>query len=207
MEDERKKYEKRFTILKKMKIAGCCIAIILSFVAGMLVNQWFQELKEYRKVTTDYISGKLEDVGELTTQKLTYTGQVSLTKGKIPFITKNGFSMKYTAVMRAGMEFSEFDMKVKDKKVVVEIPHASVLGVKVESDTIEFYDETFSIFNRYGKEGTAEAIALAEEDVLEKADYSELLKNADEYAEELIHEILDDSVGRREVVVSFKATD
>ena len=89
----------------------------------------------------------------------------------------------------------------------LEIPHASVLGVKVKPDTIEFYDETFSIFNRYGKEGTAEAIALAEEDVLEKADYSEMLINADEYAEELIHEILDDSVGRREVVVSFKAAD
>ena len=45
-EDERKKQEKRFTILKKTKMAGCCIAIILSFVAGRLVCESVAERTE-----------------------------------------------------------------------------------------------------------------------------------------------------------------
>ena len=204
MDNERKEIERRIKIPTKAKLIGLIIFTLTVFAIGMFTNQWLHDLKEKREISTDYISGKLEDVGELTTQKLTYTGYITLSKGKIPFINKNGFSMKYTATMRAGMEFAEFDIKVSENNVVVKIPHAEVLDVKVESETIEFYDEKFSLFNKYGKEGIAEAITLAEKDVLENAEYSELLERADEYAEELIHQILDGAVGDREVVVSFK---
>lgn len=180
------------------------IILVVAFVLGMRTNQWLNDLTEKEEITTDYVSGKLEDVGELTTQKLSYTGMVTLTKGEIPLITKNGFTMKYTAIMRAGMKTSEFGIDIKEKSVVVSIPHAEILDVKVDSESINFYDETFSLLNRYGKEGTAEAITKAEEDVLEKADSSELLKKADEHAEELIQKILDGAVGDREIVVSFK---
>ena len=204
MDNEKEEFKNRFKITVKFKMIATAIVALVIFVAGMFTNQWLYDLKEKQEISTDYISGKLEDVGELTTQKLTYTGYITLSKGKIPFINKNGFSMKYTATMRAGMEFAEFDIRVSENSVVVKIPHADVLDVKVDSETIEFYDEKFSLFNKYGKEGTAEAITLAEKDVLENAEYSELLQRADENAEELIHQILDGAVGDRDVVVSFK---
>lgn len=205
MEHEEKQWE-GFKILGavKMKVIGSIVILLAVFMAGFFTHKKFQEWIENRSVDTSYISGKLEDVGELATQKLTYTGYITLSKGRIPFINKNGFSMKYTATMKAGMEFEEFDIKVNENSVVVKIPHAKVLGVKVESETIEFYDEKFSLFNQYGKEGTAEAITVAEEDALKNAEYSELLEKADEHAEELICQFLEGGVGDREIVVSFK---
>lgn len=198
--EERKK--SKFSI--KVKLISLLVVLVAAFLGGMYVNEKWHEWKDDQKVSTTYVSGKLDDVGELTTQKLTYTGIITLSKGKIPFINKSGFSMKYNATMWAGMKVEDFDIKVKKKQVVVTIPHASLQDVKVDSESIEFYDEKFSLFNRYGKEGTAEAIAEAENDVRNNVSYEELLIRADENAEELIHEILDDAVGRREVEVKFK---
>lgn len=195
---------RKFRIPTKVKLIGICTVLVVTFLSGMLVNEKWHNWKEDQKISTGYVSGKLEDVGELTTQKLTYTGVVTLSKGDIPFINKSGFTMKYNATANAGMEIEEFDIKVKKDKVVVTIPHATFQDVVVDPDSIEFYDEKFSLFNRYGKEGTAEAVSEAKKDVAKNADCDELLIRADENAEELIHRILDDSVGRREVEVRFR---
>ena len=203
-EKEYQKYRTKRGISFKTKAIIACVMAIIFMLIGAGIYHKVQSLIDDKKVTTDYISGKLEDVGELTTQKLTYTGYASIEEGKIPFITKKGFSMKYNAVIRAGMEVEKFDIKVKEKNVIVKIPHAEVLDVKVDSDSIEFYDEKFSLFNRTKKEDVTKAIGIAEDDVLKKADYSQLIENADEYAEELIIKILKGSVGDRERVVSFE---
>lgn len=198
--EERQK--SKFSI--KVKLMSLLIVLVIAFLGGMYTNEKWHNWKEDQKISTTYVSGKLDDVGELTTQKLTYTGIITLSKGKIPFINKSGFSMKYDATMWAGMNVEDFDIKVKKDAVIVTIPHATLQDVKVDSESIEFYDEKFSLFNRYGKEGTAEAVTEAEKDVRNNANYEELLIRADENAEELIHTILDDSVGRREVEVKFK---
>lgn len=113
--------------------------------------------------------------------------------------------MKYNATMRAGIDFSDMKIKVKKDVVIVKIPHAIVQSNKLDPTTIEFKDEKKAILNWNNQDDVAEVIALAEADIEENehVDYEQLLINADEQTVELIHKLLDDSVGGREVEVEF----
>lgn len=179
-------------------------AVIILLIVGGSINQGFNRLFSKEKITTAYISGKLEDMGTLTTQKLTYSGMYKVTEGEIPLITKKGFSMFYTSHIKAGFDFSDVDIKISNKTVKIKLPKATVQSVKIDPDSIQFYDEKFALFNWSNKEDVTEAVTAAEKDVQTKADYSELLEQANEHAELLLHKLFDDSVGKRTVEISFK---
>lgn len=212
MEERKRKEEKRerregrsFTV-SKVKLVAAVVILVLVFVGGMGVSHKLDSLRNKTEVTTDYISGKLEDLGELTTQKVTYSARLTIEKGEIPFITKKGFTMVYNATMTAGINMEDMKIKTTNKKVVISVPHATVISNKVDSDAIQFYDEKKALFNWSTKEDVSEAISIAEKDVQENptVNTEELLKKADEHLEELIHALLDDSVDGREVVVEFE---
>ena len=127
--------------------------------------------------------------------------------GSIPFINKKSFLMHYSATLKAGIQMDEVKEKITDKEVIVTIPHAKVLGKpQVDPDSIKFMDEKRAIFNWQTKEDAKKAISLAEKDIEnnDDIDTSSLLEKADDHAKELIHKILDGSVGGRKVVVRFK---
>ena len=115
--------------------------------------------------------------------------------------------MHYSATLKAGIQMDEVKEKITDKEVIVTIPHAKVLGKpQVDPDSIKFMDEKRAIFNWQTKEDAKKAISLAEKDIEnnDDIDTSSLLEKADDHAKELIHKILDGSVGGRKVAVQFK---
>lgn len=190
----------------KIKLIAVAIVSVLLIGLGMYLNQEFHDIFNKKEVTTQYITGKLEDIGELTTQQITYTSEQSISEGTIPFITKKGFTMRYNATMKAGIAFDEMTIKIKDDVVKVTIPHAKVISNQVDPDSITFMDEKKAVFNWKTEEDVVDAIAMAEADIKENptVDYEELLANADQHAMELIHTLLDDSVGGRKVEVIVK---
>ena len=192
-------------ISRKMKIR--CIIVIISLVLGGIGGWKLNDFINKEEISTDYLTAKLEDASELTTQKITYTSRVPIEKGSIPFINKRGFVMKYNATLRAGVDMKEVNVKQRGNKIIVKIPHAEVLDEpNVDSDSLKFYDEKKALFNWSTKDDVSEAISMAEKDVKENptVDTEELLNKADEHLEELIHALLDDSVDGREVVVEFE---
>lgn len=190
----------------KVKMIVSVAAVVVLIGTGMLIQYKCSELFNRKEVTTRYITGKLDDIGELTTQQITYSAEQSVEEGTIPFITKKGFTMKYNATMKAGIEFEKMAIANKKEKVIVTIPHAKVLSNQVDAKSIEFVDEKNALFNWKTEEDVADALALAEADVEDNptVDYEELLERADKHAEELIHKLLDDSVGDKVVEVEFK---
>lgn len=190
----------------KTKLIAGIVAAVLLIGTGMYIGHEVNEAFDKKEVTTQYITGKLEDIGELTTQQVTYTSEQSVIEGTIPFITKKGFTMRYNATMKAGIEFDEMSIKIKDDVVKVQIPHAKVFTNQVDPESITFIDEKKAVFNWKTEEDVVDAIAVAEADIKNNptVDYADLLENADRHAEELIHRLLDDSVGDRKVEVSFK---
>lgn len=189
------------------KILAWVIIVLISLIVGG-IGGWFLHAHFTKdEVTASYISGKLADADELTTQTITYTSGVPIEKGKIPFITKRGFTMYYTATLRAGVHLSEIDPKVYDKKVVVTLHHSKLLGTpNIDANSIQFKDETKALLNWDKHEDVKDALKIAKKDVKENpaVDYSLLLNRADEHAEELVHALLDDCVGEREVDVRFR---
>lgn len=193
-------------IKTKIKIGVLLAGVVFLLGLGMYINHEWHDLFNKKEVTTQYITGKLEDVDELTTQQVTYTSDQTVTEGTIPFITQKGFTMTYNATMKAGIEFEEMSVKIRDDSVIVKLPHAKVLSNQVDPDSIRFTNEKNAMFNWKNEEDVAEALEAAEADVKNNptVDYDDLINRADKHAEELIHRLLDDSVGDREVEVKFQ---
>ena len=146
--------------MKKFWTGFLCGALILAgvlFAGRTAINNWLNP-----KPTVDiaFVSSKMEDAAELTTQKLYYSGLVTVKEGSIPFITQKGFSMTYTAVVTAGIkDLSQAKITVDDaaKAVNVVLPASEILDVNVDESTIAFYDEKRALFNWTDKTGSARA--------------------------------------------------
>lgn len=180
------------------------VGVIFLLAVGSAAGQLVEGLFEKQTVTTAYISGKLEDMGELTTQKLTYSGIFEVKEGAIPFITEKGFMMSYNAEVEARIDFEQVDIKITKDKVSIKIPHATVQRPEIVEDSIKFLSEKKAIFNWSEKEDITKAISDAETRDNDKMDFSQLLKQADEHAELLLYKMFDGSVGKRDVEISFK---
>ena len=181
---------------------NCDHQFVLGGIGGWKLNDFINK----EEISTDYLTAKLEDASELTTQKITYTSRVPIEKGSIPFINKRGFVMKYNATLRAGVDMKEVNVKQRGNKIIVKIPHAEVLDEpNVDSDSLKFYDEKKALFSWKKHEDVAQAISKAKKDVKNNpsVDMTSLLQRADENTEKLIHTILDDSVKGCKVVVRF----
>ncbi len=59
-------------------------------------------------------TGFLKAIGELATEEYTYTGIYKLSNGQIPFITKKGFTIVYTANFKAGNQ----DGRIKQRNTL-----------------------------------------------------------------------------------------
>lgn len=192
--------------MKRFWTGFLCGALIFAgvlFAGRSAINNW---LNPNPKVDVDFVSTKLEDAAQLTTQKLYYTGLVTVEEGKIPFITKKGFSMTYTAIVTAGIDdLSKAQISVDDeaKTVSVSLPSASILDVNIDESTIAFYDEKRALFNWTEKTDVTNAIQMAKDDVATHTDLmNELKADAEAHAIEIVKSLLEGAVGDYVVTVS-----
>lgn len=184
------------------------LALILVLIGGIAGWSLHARLTKEEPVDVDYLSGKLSDASDLTTQTITYTSRVPMSDGSIPFINKKSFVMYYTATVRAGVDLSDVDIKAyNNDKIIVKITHAKVIGnPDIDPNSIKFFDEKKAILNWNTKEDVAEALSEARSDIEtnESINLTLLLSRADTHAEELIHALLDDVYNDCEIIVKFK---
>lgn len=186
----------------KGKILVLCVFVLLAAagMTGFQISNMVHKQKQ-PKVTTAYISGKIDNISELTTTQLEYNGLIVLSDGNIPFLTKKGFSMRYTASIRAGIDISEIKINVTEEKVTVAIPDAQIQSVNVNSDSVVFYDEKHALFNWTDKEDIVNALSAAKKDAENRIDEDELLEKAKEQTETILKSVLTDSIGDRELII------
>ena len=174
--------------------------VVLLVMAGFWLKAQFFGPKE-PTITTDYITGKLDVASELTTAELTYTGVLKYEDGSIPFLTKKGYSMVYTATVKAGIDFSQIQVDVKKDSVVVTLPEAEIQSVYVNPNTIDFYDESFALFNWGDKTDITKSIAAAENDIQTNADTGALIDKSNMQTERLVRALLEDAIGDKKLII------
>lgn len=179
------------------------VSILIIAIAAIFVTYRLTK-KDEPEITNTFISEKLEAVSELTTAKLTYTGLVRYTEGNIPFLTKKEFNMLYRAGVRAGIDLSQANIDVTDSEVKLALPKAEIQEISVDADSIQFYDESFALFNGEKREDTVEALKVAEEDVRENGNMEDLMAEAQEQTEILLTGFLDELIGDRTLVISYR---
>ena len=179
------------------------VSILIIAIAAIFVTYRLTK-KDEPEITNTFIGEKLEAVSELTTAKLTYTGLVRYTEGNIPFLTKKEFNMLYRAGVRAGIDLSQANIDVTDSEVKLTLPKAEIQEISVDADSIQFYDESFALFNGEKREDTVEALKVAEEDVRENGNMEDLMAEAQEQTEILLTGFLDELIGDRTLVISYR---
>ena len=169
-------------------------------ILGTQVSNLFSSNPE---ITTSYISGIIEEGSDLNSAELQYSGLVTYEEGKIPFIDKKGFGMKYNATVRAGIDVKKIDIDVSDadKTVTVELPEPEIQSLEIDPDSIEFFDQKFALFKGDEKEDVTKAVSEARKDAEKKTVTSDLLNKAADNAKKTIYGLLEPAIGDYELVV------
>ncbi len=200
-----KKFKKNENSDKMKNTVNKAWMLLILVIAVIITYNISAKLHTPKKadIDTAFVSAKLENISELATAELEYTGLIVYSEGKIPFITQTGFNMIYSASVKAGVDLAEMEIEVTKDRVIVRIPHAKILSIQVYNDSIEFYDEMHSLFNWSDKYDVKDAIAAAEEDVAGKTQVYALKEKADEQTVEVIEGILSESIGDKKLEISF----
>lgn len=192
---ERKGIAKNFFVkIIKNKI-GRIICLVLA-AAIVLTVVAVCSYKPEQALDTTYIIAKLEKSSELTTAKLKFTGMSEFEDSGIAFISRSDFIMVYEATARAGIDVKDIKVEADDLNhiVWVTLPEAKVLDVKVDMNSIKYFDEKFSLFNVDAKEDANKANALVEEEAKKEVTEMGILEMANEQAETLIMGLIQDVV-------------
>lgn len=175
--------------MKKMRsliiIIAAAALIAVGFLGARLLN------KEPKvTVSATSIEERLSKCSALTTARLDYRGMIKYSEGEIDFITKKSFSMIYDAHIKAGIDLSKAEVKISGKEIQIKIPAPEIQDITIDSDSLEFYDEKFALFNWTNKDDTTNAIAYAKEDATAKAGQTDILDQAKEQAKTVIETLI-----------------
>ena len=148
------------------------------------------------ELTNSFIYAQLKASSELTTSKVDFMGIADYKDGGIPVINQGNFAFSYKATVRAGINLSEVKSEVDNmnKIVIIYIPKAQILDVKIHSDSLKFYNGSFALFNTDEKEDTTKAMQMAEEQSKTQALETGILDLANKQSETLVKGILEDVV-------------
>jgi hypothetical protein len=194
------KQKARYAGVIKAAIWLCTVLVIAGTVI-FVVNAMTKKTEP--EITNTFISNKIETAGELTSAKMTYNGLIRYSDGDIPFLTKKGFSMIYRAEVRAGIDLSKVKVDVTDTEVQISIPEIEILNISIDTDSIEYYDQQWALFNGESKQDALQAISAAKDDVTANGDVDALKATAKEQTETLLNSLFYDSIGDRTLKIVF----
>lgn len=164
-------------------IVAAAAILILGIAAGRF---WEAGRQSSAKLDSSAITAQLRELSSLSTAELEYRGLVRYQDGDIPLLTKKAFTMIYDAHIKAGIDFSQIQVEAADQALTIRLPQAEIQDVTIASDSLEFYDEKFALFNFQDRTDTVTALQYAEEDARERAADTDLTSAADEKAQTLI---------------------
>ncbi len=174
--------------MKKILLLIVAVALVAAGVVGTLAFQ--RAFEPSVKLTSTSIQEQLSNSSELATAKLEYRGLVRYENGDIDFINKKGFTMVYDAEVRAGVDLSQASVDVNGNRVTVHLPRATLLGIEIDPNSIEFYDSTFALFNWENKQDTTEALKVAQQDAESRVNQTGMIDQATAQAHTLVENLL-----------------
>lgn len=129
------------------------IIIILIACMFFVVGRLWPSSENPTTMTSDLLSQQIQSISELASVEYNYTNmgkfenQATFYGWKVPFTTKS-FIISYDGVIKAGIDMSQVNVKVKNKKIQITMPKAKILSHEIDEKSIEVFDETKNIFNQ-----------------------------------------------------------
>jgi hypothetical protein len=145
MADEKRKIHLNQTFKNILIIM--CIALVF-----FLVGRFWPSDDEPTKISNDLLSQQIQNISEFATLEYKYTNmgkfenQATFYGWKVPLTTKS-FIISYDGIIKAGIDMTQVDIKMKGKTIYVTVPQAKILTHEIDEKSIEVFDETQNIFN------------------------------------------------------------
>lgn len=186
-----KKVLVKFLKTKIGKIACAIVALVLVITIVAIISY-----EPGQKIDVTPMIVTLEKSSELTTAKLNFTTMSEFKDSGIAFINKSNFKMVFEATARIGIDVKEVEINADDLNHIIwiTIPKAKILDIKINSNSIKYFDEKFSLFNLNAKEDANKANSLAEEEAKKELNGMGVLTMADDQSEALIKGLIQDLV-------------
>lgn len=162
-------------------------------------------------INLDAIRSEINNIGELATTEYLFTDAAEFSDSKqikswnIP-LTKKSFILKWSGVIKAGIELDKVTLTVdeSEKKVCVSVPAAKILSYVVDGDSVEVLNEKDNIFNNISINDKVKFDSKTEEAIKNRAIENGLLEKAQKNAEDVLSRlILSDPVAHEEYTVEF----
>lgn len=161
------------------------------------------QLMDAETITVEDVRMRIELVGELVTAKDVIHGFIPFKEGSIPLFAKKSFIMFYEAEMSAYFDLSKVteSIVITDTAVEVTLPPVSYTAIRVDPDSIQFFDKQFSLFKREEMQDAIDCIAKAEEHAKYEYDKSVLENAAINQAKAVLTALLRNFIGDRELII------
>ena len=162
-------------------------------------------------INLEFIRSEISNIGELATTEYLFTDAAEFSDSKqikswnIP-LTKKSFILKWSGVIKAGIELDKVTLTVdeSEKKVCVSVPAAKILSYVVDGDSVEVLNEKDNIFNNISINDKVKFDSKTEEAIKNRAIENGLLEKAQKNAEDVLSRlILSDPVAHEKYTVEF----
>ena len=167
------------------------IIIILIACIFFVVGRLWPSSENPTTMTSDLLSQQIQSISELASVEYNYTNmgkyenQATFYGWKVPFTIKS-FIISYDGVIKAGIEMSQVEVKVKSKKIQMTMPKAKILSHEIDEKSIEVFDETKNIFNQISITDYNQFAIDQKEKMEDNVKQKGLLKEAQEKAQSTI---------------------
>lgn len=194
--------------IKNVKNILLIALIILLIILGFFGVRKFSVDKNITLLSTN-IEEKVSRLIELSTIKYNYTNVVEYDNKmqvngmNIPFTNKK-FILKYSGYIKAGIDLTTIDVKVKDKDTInVKMDKAEIFENVISEEDVYFYDERDSVFNKLSFKDLYSVLIEEKEKMKEEVMEKGILNDAQENGLEIIYSLLE-GMGFKNIKIEYK---
>lgn len=197
--------------MKKIKSIKNPLLIGLIIIVMVLGFIGVRKLSVNRDVTllSSNIEEKVSRLVELSTIKYNYTNiveyddKMQVNGMNIPFTNKK-FILKYSGYIKAGIDLSTIDVKVKDKDSVdVKMDKAEIFENVISEEDVYFFDEKDSVFNKLSFKDLYSVLIDEKEKMKEEVIQKGILNDAEGNGKEIIYSLLE-GMGFKYITIQYK---
>lgn len=194
--------------IKNVKNILVIALIILLIILGFFGVRKFSVDRNITLLSTN-IEEKVSRLIELSTIKYNYTNvveydnKVQVNGMNIPFTNKK-FILKYSGYIKAGIDLTTIDVKVKDKDTInVKMDKAEIFENVISEEDVYFYDERDSVFNKLSFKDLYSVLIEEKEKMKEEVMEKGILNDAQENGLEIIYSLLE-GMGFKNIKIEYK---
>lgn len=174
--------------MKVLKLIVSLAVVVAIAIGGLYLYNNDLRKETAPELRTVDLEGTIRDIGELATAEYGYTITQVMDKPSWLKISSAKVLYSYEGIIKAGIDFTKVGITVNkaQKMIYIKIPSAKILSNELDNDSLQIYDEKYSMFNKIKFEDVNTSQADAKKTAEEKALESGLLERAEENAESII---------------------